>query len=279
VTVEPPAGEPEEVLDLTDVVEPASPAEAGQTLGALSAESPSIDELDEHLKEEEFVLDTTLKDLELELTEQFPEGEAEAPPREGVEEEEVLTLDLPAAEEERGPRVESEEDKGLFGELSLEGDEAEMESETAGFQEERVETILNESALELERIEGTTMEPEEPAQLQEPTAEEPVVLEEPVAREEPEVLEEPLPPEQPVAVPGPRVHAEEVGPQIEMEPEFEAREFRDTGLDEAVRDTLGELTDRLAGALAREVRRAVEGAIEDKMRAVVREEIDKLRNG
>ena len=206
--------EEEEVLELSDIVE--EPV----------AEPPKEE------KEEEFVLKTPLRELETELQEQFHEGEEEK--------EEALTLDLPIDEVEPEPIARGAEETGLFGELEIEEEERRVK-------DERLETILDESAMEFEKIEGLT-----------PTREEREIEKEQFEERFAETFE-------------PAFKAKEEGPKEVGAP--------DKGLEGALRDAMEGFAERLATVLGHELKGIVAEAIKETVPELVREEMEKLREG
>jgi CheY-like chemotaxis protein len=205
--------EEEEVLELADVVEEPI------------AEPPKEE------KEEEFVLKTPLRELETELQEQFHETEEEK--------EEALTLDLPIDELEPEPiMAKGVEEKGLFGELLVEEEERRVK-------DERLETILDESATEFDRIEALTPK-----------------------REKREIERE-------------KFEERFVEP---FEPAFKAKEedlkevgALEKGLEGALKDVMEGFAERLATVLGHELKGIVAEAIKETVPELVREEIEKLR--
>jgi CheY-like chemotaxis protein len=151
----------DEILELVDVMEgpPATPpplqrqgAEEILELADLLKESPSTPPPVQKQKEEEFVLQSSLRELEQELKAEFPEEKEEdktAPAFTGEEKKKSwnLELDLPFDELELEPKPKDAAWTGLFGDLSIEKPGQEIK-------DERLETILGESATELEKIEG-----------------------------------------------------------------------------------------------------------------------------
>ena len=128
----------EELMDLTDIV--AKP----------STIPPSP--LHREKKEEAFMLQSSLRELEEELKAEFPEEKEEEKVTPAFSEEEKkeswnLELDLPFDEVELEPKPKDADWTGLFGDLSMEKPGQEIK-------DERLETILGESATELEKIEG-----------------------------------------------------------------------------------------------------------------------------
>jgi len=133
-----PQEKAEELMDLTDTM--AKPATI----------PPSP--LHREKKEEEFILHSSLRELEEELKAEFPEEKEEkkvtpAFPEEEKKESWNLELDLPFDEVELEPKPKDADWTGLFDDLSMEKPGQEIK-------DERLETILGESATELEKIEG-----------------------------------------------------------------------------------------------------------------------------
>jgi CheY-like chemotaxis protein len=129
----------EDILDLGDIVTTPSPTK-----------TPPPQEK----QDDEFVLHTSLRDLETELKTEFPEEieekEAEVPLVHSEEEKKEslnLELDLPFDEMETEPQAKNSDWTRLFGDLNFEESDQEIKDERLG-------TILGESASELEKIEG-----------------------------------------------------------------------------------------------------------------------------
>ena len=232
-TAAPPVEEAKEEL----VLETPAPPEAPPEELVLETPAPSEEPKEEFIFEtpapseepkKEFVLETPLKDLEVELQERYPEAEKK--------EEEALTLDLSLDEVEERRAAEEAESTSLFGEL-------EVGEPEVGFKEEQVESVLTESAGELEKIAALTPEPEE------------------VVAEKTEAAAEAF---EPVFEPG------EVVEKIVV-PEEE--------LAQALKPTLEGMADQLATALAGELRKAVERVIEEKVPAMIREEMERATKG
>jgi len=209
--VEEPARE-EEVLELVDVVE-----------------EPAAGPPPKEKKEEEFVLQTPLKELEAELQGEFPE--------EKEKEEEPLSLDLPLDEMEPEPVIKGAEKTGLLGELGTE--EAGKE-----IKEEKLETILGESATELEKIEGMA----------------------PKKEKEEEEFEERF--------------AEVFEPVFEQRGEgLKKMEVSEKGLEGAFKEAMEGVAEKLAAALGRELKQIVEEAIKETVSNLVRQELERSQKG
>ena len=167
---EPPATLPhlqrqgaEEIIELADIVKkphtaptphPQEQAEELMELADILAEPAAMPPSPPHQekKDEEFVLQSSLRELEEELKAEFPEEKEEdkaAPSftEEAKKESWDLELDLPFDELELEPKPKDADWTGLFGDLSMEKPGQEIK-------DERLETILGESATELEKIEG-----------------------------------------------------------------------------------------------------------------------------
>lgn len=176
IVEEPPATPPlpqrqgaEEILELADIVKqpPATPispsheeAEGLMDLADIVAEPATtpLSSLPQAKKTEEFVLQSSLRELEEELKAEFPkEKEEDEEPlilHEEKKESWHLDLDLPLDELELEPRKKNADWSGLFGDVSIEGRGQEIK-------DERLETILGESTTELEKIEGLAQKKEE----------------------------------------------------------------------------------------------------------------------
>jgi CheY-like chemotaxis protein len=153
----------EEIVELSDIVKkpptvPISPslreAERLMDLADIVAEPATIPPSPprHEKKEEEFVLHSSLRELEEELKAEFPEEKEEEKVAPALSEEEKkeswnLELDLPFNEQELEPKQKDADWSRLFGDLSMEKPGQETK-------DERLETILGESATELEKIEG-----------------------------------------------------------------------------------------------------------------------------
>jgi CheY-like chemotaxis protein len=138
IPISPSLQETEGLMDLTDIA--AKPA--------TTPPSPPRQET----KEEEFVLQSSLRELEEELKAEFPEEKEEDKVARPFSEEEKkeswnLELDLPFDELELEPKPKDADWSSLFGDMS-------MEKAGQEIKDERLETILGESATELEKIEG-----------------------------------------------------------------------------------------------------------------------------
>ena len=292
----PPQGNAEEIMELSDIVEetttptpppPQEKAEEIMELNDIVAESPTptsspqekteeIMELQnireetpaaptpsppqEKQEDDEFVLQSPLRDLEKELKSEFPEGKVEdkeelksALPEEEAEDRKdsslqqgegeitSLDLDLPFGEEEPEPQAKDTEWTGLFGDLS-----EEIGQETDN---ERLGTILEESSSELEKIEGLTQKKEEEAEKAE--------------------------------------KAEEFAEKFmdDFEPVFEPSEGpQDIGTRESEKDIAmtaregtEDLAERVASRVGHELKGVVDKMIEEKVPELVRQEIDRLK--
>lgn len=267
--------EEEEILELDQVVD-----EASRETGARKE------------SRDEFVLDTPLRELELELEEEFTAGE--------VAGEGPLSLDIPSDEGAVGGSVSDQRGTSLFGELWSETEQEEIKGElelegpeefkdteletlldrgTAAEEEqleigpreevqsEQLETILTESASELERIEGLKLEEEEAL-----GAAEVPVTETPAADEEAE-------PEAGEEEPGLLPQMEELEEAIEELKEPAWVSVAPEGLEESLKRSLEGMADQLAASLAGEVRRAVEEVVRDIVPDIVRREMEKSRKG
>ena len=255
----PPKKQAEDILDLGDIVAQSPPEQ-----------TPPPQEK----QDDEFVLHTPLRDLETELMSEFPaeekEEEAETPlmhaeagmkeslsletemkfdlPGESKEEVEApslqetgeslnLDLDLPFDEMESEPQAQDSDWTKLFGDLNIEGSDQETKDERLG-------SILGESASELEKIEGL---PQGKADDTEKRVEE---------------------------------FAEKF--MDEFEPVFEPEEDlqhidtkQDLGIP-AIEDT-GDLGEKVASSGGHELKEVVEEIIRKRVPELVRQEIDRLK--
>jgi CheY-like chemotaxis protein len=164
----------EDIVDLGDIVAQSPPTKAPQPQEKqdnefvlhtplrdleteLKSEFPEEEEEDKEAEtpfvhaEEEMKESSSLEtELKMELPEESKEKEAEAPSLHAEEETEEfwnLDLDLPFDEMESEPRAKDSDWTKLFGDLNIEGSDQETKDERLG-------TILGESASELEKIEG-----------------------------------------------------------------------------------------------------------------------------
>jgi CheY-like chemotaxis protein len=239
--------------------------------------------------EEEFVLRTSLRDLEEELKAEFPEGEmgleeeleAEFPEDKtarkeafSVQEEEdfgSLELDLPFDDSEPEPRPKDADWTTLFGELGLNesGEEA---------KHERLGTILDESTSELEKIEGLGMPKEEKFEEETFTKK----FREPLYGEnalEPETIEGLGTPKKG------ETREEEFAEQFmdDFEPVFEPSEdlqdivIREKDMKTTAREGAEDLAKKVASTVGHELQEVVEKIIKDKVPQLVRQEIDRLK--
>lgn len=209
--------EEEEVVELEEVVEEP-----------VAAAPPAIEE-----KKEEIGLERPLRELEAELKEEFPEEKVQ-------KKEEPLTLDLPLDEMETEPVTRGAEAPGLFEELGV--GEARGETEA-----EKSEAIPNETAPELERIEGLTPEKEEKQ----------------VARVE-EFEEQFMKTSEPVFEP--------------KEDGYERIGTLEKDSERVSKEAIEGLVERLTTMLSHEVRKAVEEVIEEKVPTLLRQEVERLRS-
>jgi DNA-binding response OmpR family regulator len=162
----------DEILELADIIKESPSAPPSQRQGTeeileladIMPESPSAPP-SQKKKEEEFILQSSLRELEEELKAEFPEEKEEekvtpAFPEEEKKESWNLELDLPFDDVELEPKPKDADWTGLFGDLSMEKPGQEIK-------DERLETILGESATELEKIEGLAQGKDEPAKKKE----------------------------------------------------------------------------------------------------------------
>jgi CheY-like chemotaxis protein len=246
----------EGILELSDIVEnplgaSPSPSQGQEDEGILELEAmikessaPSIPPRQQKpKKEEEFILQSPLRDLEAELNAEFPEQkeEQEAPMvqegKEAAEKEESwnLDLDLSLDKIETEPRSKDADWTSLFGDLGI--DEPQQE-----IKDERLGTILDESATELEKIEGIG-----PAKQEKNKEEE---------------------------------FAEKF--MEEFEPVFAKEDFQDIDLSDKDRGEIPtkgaeDLAEKMAAALSHELKAAIEKVIKDKVPALVRQEMERLK--
>jgi CheY-like chemotaxis protein len=262
----PAGGGGEEILDLTNIAQeptttppPQEEAEEIMELTDIVAESPTPTPSppQEKKEEEEFVLQTPLRELEKELKSEFPEEKVEdkeelksALPEEEAEDKEEfflqqgeveftsLDLDLPFEEEEPEPQAKDTEWTGLFGDLS-----EEIDQETDN---KRLGTILDESSSELEKIEGLTRRKDEEAKKAEEFAEKFMDDFEPVFE--------------------PSEDLQDIGTRAsEKDIAMTAREGTE------------DLAERVASRVGHKLKGVVEKMIKEKVPELVRQEIDRLK--
>jgi CheY-like chemotaxis protein len=254
-----PRGEPagrqaDEILELTDVMEgPPATLPPLQRQGAeeileledIIKESPSTPPSPQKQKEEEFVLQSSLRELEQELKAEFPEEQEEdkaAPSFTGEEKKESwnLELDLPFDELELEPKSKDADWTGLFGDMSMEKPGQEIK-------DERLETILGESATELEKIEGLALGKDVEAKEK--------------AEEFAEKFMEDF---EPVFAPGEDLHHIDVLEKDQKRPAAEDAE---------------DLAERVAAALGRELKGAMEEVLKNKVPKLVRQAMEQSKKG
>jgi CheY-like chemotaxis protein len=240
---------------------------------------------------EEFVLQTSLRELEEELKAEFPEGktgvEEEVPaefPKEKTERKEdffvleeddfgSLELDLPFDDSESEPQAKDADWTTLFGELGLN----ESGEDT---KQERLGTILDESTSELEKIEGLGMpkkaSPDEEAFTKK--FRDPFFGEGALESEKSENRA-------PITEQKPSKEAEEFVEEFmdDFEPVFEPSEdFQDIVTSAKDMKTTGregpeDLAEKVASRVGSELQGAVEKMIKEKIPDLVRQEIDRLK--
>jgi CheY-like chemotaxis protein len=241
----------EEVLELTDLMEKPSAtplqrqgADEILELADIIKESPSAPS-PQKKKEEEFILQSSLRELEEELKAEFPEEkerEKVTPsfPEEEKKESWNLKLDLPFDDVELEPKPKDADWTGLFGDLSMEKPGQEIK-------DERLETILGESATELEKIEGLAQGKDEPAK-----------------KKEEEFAEKFMEDFEPVFAP------EEDRQSINV-----LEKAQKTISSEEIED----LAQRVTAALGRELKGAVEEMIKNKVPTLVRQIMEQSKKG
>jgi DNA-binding response OmpR family regulator len=221
----------EEPMELADIVaEPAA-----------MPPSPPLQEK----KEEEFVLQSSLRELEEELKAEFAEDreEEKAAPAlpEGENRESLnLELDLPFDQLELESKPKDADWSSLFGDLS-------MEKPSQEIKDERLETILGESATELEKIEGLAVGKDQPTK-----------------KKEEEFAERFMEDFEPVFASG------EDRQQIDVQEKAQKR---------ISSDEVEDLAQRVAAALSRELKGAVEEMIKNKVPALVRQIMEQSKKG
>ena len=241
----------EEVLELTDLMEKPSAtplqrqgADEILELADIIKESPSAPS-PQKKKEEEFILQSSLRELEEELKAEFPEGKEEekvtpAFPEEEKKESWNLKLDLPFDDVELEPKPKDADWTGLFGDLSMEKPGQEIK-------DERLETILGESATELEKIEGLAQGKDEPAK-----------------KKEEEFAEKFMEDFEPV-----------FAPEEDRQPINVLEKAQKRISSEEIED----LAQRVTAALGRELKEAVEEMIKNKVPTLVRQIMEQSKKG
>lgn len=295
----PPSEQTEGAMDLMDTIEqttPASPptekiADEIFELPDIPEEAPATSQPppQKQQESEEFVLHTPLRELEEELKSEFPEkqteGEeklrAESPEEQTGMEEELsgqqteektasLKLDLPFDEMDAESQAKDTDVANMFGELATEI----PDQETKG---ERLETILDESASELEKIEGlgprTKTEAQEEAFTQKFTeslfGEKPLEGEE-MANHDPankEKVEEKFA----------EKFMEDFEPVFEPDEELQSIDILEKDLPGISPEDTGDLAERVASAVGHELKEAVEEVLKNKIPKLVREEMNRLK--
>jgi CheY-like chemotaxis protein len=243
----------EEILELADIIKetPATPPPPFQKQGEeeileladIIKETPAAPPPPPQNKKEEFVLDSALRELEAELRAEFPganEEGTEAPlsPEEEKEESWSLDLDLPFDEIESEPGAKEADWTTLFSDMGIKGPGQEIKDERLG-------NILDESATELERIEGLGLKKATPGDEEE-FAEKFMEDFEPVFGQE-----------------GDAHHIDILGKDL-------------TGISTEDKDTLAE---RVAAAVSHELKAVVEKVLKDKIPQLVRQEMERVKKG
>jgi CheY-like chemotaxis protein len=247
----------DEILELSDIAQkpratptpfPQEKAEEAMDLTDSMAKPTNIPLSplrQEKKKEEEFILQSSLRELEEELKAEFPEGKEEEKVAPALSEDEKkeswnLELDLPFDDQELEPKSKDADWTGLFGDLSMEKPGQEVK-------DERLESILGESATELEKIEGLAQG--KGAQTKK--------KEEEFAERFMEDFEPVFAPEQD------RQHIDVLEkPQGEISPE-----------------EIEDLAQRVASALGRELKGAVEEMIKNRVPSLVRQIMEQAKKG
>ena len=241
----------EEVLELTDLMEKPSAtplqrqgADEILELADIIKESPSAPS-PQKKKEEEFILQSSLRELEEELKAEFPEEKEREKVTPSFSEEEKkeswnLKLDLPFDDVELEPKPKDADWTGLFGDLSMEKPGQEIK-------DERLETILGESATELEKIEGLAQGKDEPAK-----------------KKEEEFAEKFMEDFEPV-----------FAPEEDRQPINVLEKAQKRISSEEIED----LAQRVTAALGRELKEAVEEMIKNKVPTLVRQIMEQSKKG
>jgi len=295
----PPPDKAEEVMDLTDTIEQPTPtppptektADEIFELPDIPEETPTAPQPPPKKKQEDeaFVLHSSLRELEEELKSEFPEQQAEGeeeltaelPEELAAMEDELsgqkteeefgsLELDLPFDEMDAEPQAKDADLASMFGELGIESSDQEITGE-------RLETILDESASELEKIEGlgTRTKTEVPEEEFTQKFREPLFGENPPKGEE-------------MASHGP-AKKEEVEEEFaekfmeDFEPVFEPDEDLQR-IDVLEKDLKGistvdeeDLVKSVTSALSRELTEVVEEVIKNKVPILVRQAMERSK--
>jgi len=301
-TPQPPSHEKaEEVMELMDTIEQPTPAPLPQEktseeifeIPDIAVEAPATPQPPPQKKreDEEFVLHTPLRELEEELKAEFPEEQAEDEealkakfPEEKaavegdlsgpLKEEEFgsLELDLPFDDMDAEPRAKDTDWASMFGELNIEMPGQEIKGE-------RLETILGESASELEKIEGLGPKTKTEGQEEEFTKK----FREPFFGENPPELEE-------IAShsPGPakkekveeefaEKFMEDFEPVFEPDEDLQSIDILDKNLKGISTEDKEDLAERVASALSHELTEVVEEVIRNKIPTLVRQAMERSK--
>jgi CheY-like chemotaxis protein len=231
IPISPSREEAEELLDLKDIM--AKPT--------TTPPSPPHREK----KEEEFILQSSLRELEEELKAEFPEETEEEKVAPALSEEEKkeswnLELDLPFDTAELEPKSKDADWAGLFGDLSAAKPGQEVK-------DERLETILGESATELEKIEGLAQGKDAPAK-----------------KKEEEFAEK---------------FMEDFEPVFEPEAETNHVGVMEKDQKGSSPEEIEALAQRVAAVLGREVKGAVEEMIKNRVPTLVRQIMEQAKKG
>jgi CheY-like chemotaxis protein len=215
---EAPSGEEtEEIFELSDIIKAPPPTSS----------------IPPQNKREEFALDSPLREFEAELRAEFPEEKGE----EKKEESWSLDLDLPSFEGiEPEPQAKDADWTRLFGDLGMGGSNQEVKDERLG-------TILDESASELEKIEGLGLKKD-------------------TSKDEQEFAEQ---------------FMEGFEPVFEREGVAQHIDILEKDVRGASTGKQDDLAERVAAALSHELKAVVEEVIKKKVPQLVRQEIQRLK--
>jgi len=246
----------EEIIGLSDIVKKPSttpippPLEVAQGLmepADIVAEPSAIPPSPAHQekKEEEFVLQSSLRELEEELKAEFPEEQKEEKAAPALSKEESreswnLELDLPFDQLELEPKPKDADWSSLFDDLSIEKPGQEIK-------DERLETILGESATELEKIEGLTLGKDEPTKKKEEKFAEKFM--------------------------------EDFEPVFASGEDRQHIDVREKAQKRISSDEVEDLAQRVAAAVSRELKGVVEEMIKNKVPTLVRQIMEQSKKG
>ncbi|OGP53342.1 MAG: hypothetical protein A2Y65_05485 [Deltaproteobacteria bacterium RBG_13_52_11] len=287
----PAGGQAEEIMELADIIQeppttpPPTQRQGGEEILELAdiiKEPPTTPPpTPQNKKEEEFVLQTSLRELEAELKADFPEEKEEDKKTPLLYEEEKkeswsLSLDLPFDEMELEPQAKDVDWTGLFGDF---GGDLGIEGPGQEIKDERLGTILGESATELEKIEGLGLKKDKPKE--EGFAEKFMEDFEPVFDESATELKKiegfGLKKETPKEEEFAEKFMEDFEPVFEPERGTQHVDILEKDLKGISPEDKEELAERVASALSRELKEVVEEVIKNKIPKLVRQVMDQSK--